>query len=198
MTLQISGYHGISFLERCFEADKEEPSVVEESAKKPLDQENVEDRDSKRLKTDDGTAVATSKTCLAPPLNLKVQKIFDTLASKDTDSEKQPEIIGEGEIFLTDGWHERWCRCDKEEKETYEPPKDPDSGKSLVDLGIRALLNLPRDRAIDGIMAYNNMRDELISYLRPFAEEGRVVREEDIKEFCEAKAQAVKEYATKR
>jgi len=29
---------------------------------------------------------------------------------------------------------------------------------SLEDLGMRALLNLPRDRAIDGIRAYNTMR----------------------------------------
>ncbi|KIJ49242.1 hypothetical protein M422DRAFT_28192 [Sphaerobolus stellatus SS14] len=192
------------------EGNDEKPSVDEDSSKRPLDEENAEDRESKRLKTDDGTPVATSATCLAPPLNLKAQKILNKLASKDSDSEeKKPEIIGHGDIFLIEGWRERWCRCNKcitplqeckfllEEEETYEPPEDPDSGKSLVDLGMRALLNLPRDRAIDGIMAYNNMRDELISYLRPFAEEGRVVREEDVKEFFEAKAQAAKEQTTK-
>jgi len=78
------------------------------------------------------------------------------------------------------------------EEEIYEPPEDPDSSKSLVDLGMRALLNLPRDRAIDGIEAYNKMRDELISYFRPFAQEGRVVQEEDVREFFEAKAQEAK------
>ena len=57
----------------------------------------------------------------------------------------------------------------------YEPPEDPDSGKSflshwikkliilleglsLEELGMRALNRLPRERAIDGIMAFNAMR----------------------------------------
>jgi hypothetical protein len=62
------------------------------------------------------------------------------------------------------------------EEETYEPPKDPDCGEYLVtfhlnrnisfiflglsleELGMRALERLPRDRAIDGIHAFNAMR----------------------------------------
>ena len=63
-----------------------------------------------------------------------------------------------------------------EEEETYEPPDDPDSGTctiewiscllinkflvglSLEELGIRALEHVPRDRAIDGIHAFNELR----------------------------------------
>lgn len=45
-----------------------------------------------------------------------------------------------------------------EEEETYEPPDDPDSGVSLEELGMRALQALPRDRAIDGIRAFNEMK----------------------------------------
>ena len=72
-----------------------------------------------------------------------------------------------------------------EEEETYEPPEDPDSGaslgwlaqqaqvhahdidtglslsnagRSLEELGMRALANIPRDRAIDGIHAFNQLR----------------------------------------
>jgi E3 ubiquitin-protein ligase UBR7 len=63
-----------------------------------------------------------------------------------------------------------------EEEETYEPPDDPDSGActpewilcllilpspiglSLEELGIRALERLPRDKAIDGIHAFNELR----------------------------------------
>ena len=37
-----------------------------------------------------------------------------------------------------------------------------------------------------------NFRDELLNYLRPFAQEGRVVREEDVREFFETKTQAAK------
>lgn len=45
-----------------------------------------------------------------------------------------------------------------EEEETYEPPPDPDSHLSLEELGMRALQHLPREQAIDGIRAFNDMR----------------------------------------
>ena len=44
------------------------------------------------------------------------------------------------------------------EEETYEPPEDPDSGLSLDQLGMQALNRLPRDKVIDGIRAFNDMR----------------------------------------
>jgi len=79
-----------------------------------------------------------------------------------------------------------------EEEETYEPPEDPDSGLSLEELGMRALQRLPRDRAIDGIRAFNDMRDELVQYLRPFAQEGKVVGETDVKAFFDARLEAAR------
>lgn len=69
-----------------------------------------------------------------------------------------------------------------EEEDTYEPPEDPDSGElhqlkllipivdniynrvflceglSLEELGMRALERIPRDKAIDGIHAFQEMR----------------------------------------
>jgi E3 ubiquitin-protein ligase UBR7 len=74
---------------------------------------------------------------------------------------------------------------------------------SLEELGMRALERLPRDRAIDGIRAFNDMRlvyssdildesfivhfhrDDLLAYLRPFAQEGRIVGEADVRQFFE-------------
>ena len=72
-------------------------------------------------------------------------------------------------------------------------------GRSLEELGLRALNNLPRDRAIDGIMHFNALkyviipgkvqsvltmrRDHLVGYLRPFAQEGKVVGETDVRSF---------------
>lgn len=44
----------------------------------------------------------------------------------------------------------------------------PITGMSLEQLGMRALLNLPRDRAIDGIHAYNTMRYLGSYYMKPF------------------------------
>lgn len=73
----------------------------------------------------------SSSVCLAPPLNPTAQRI---LSSSSVD-------LGTGDIFLSENFRERWCRCPQcskdleahpyllEEEETYEPPEDPDSGK---------------------------------------------------------------------
>ncbi|KAG1725877.1 uncharacterized protein EDB91DRAFT_1167056 [Suillus paluster] len=135
-----------------------------------------------------------SSPCLAPAPNPIAQTISQGL-QRPSDTKAS---LGAGDVFLTEGWRERWCRCSRcfpsladrpyllEEEETYEPPEDPDSALSLEELGMRALQRLPRDRAIDGIRAFNDMRDDLLAYLRPFAQEGRIVGEADVKEFFEA------------
>lgn len=134
-----------------------------------------------------------SSPCLAPAPNLIAQAIFQN--SQQLSDTKV--ALGEGDVFLTEGWRGRWCRCSRcfpslsdhpyllEEEETYEPPEDPDSALSLEELGMRALERLPRDRAIDGIRAFNDMRDDLLAYLRPFAQEGRIVGEADVRQFFE-------------
>jgi len=66
---------------------------------------------------------------------------------------------------------------------------------------MRALLRLPRDRAIEGIHAFNEMkyevigdsiirkltaflhRDDLVKFLRPFAQDGKIVNESDVRSF---------------
>ncbi|KAG8937753.1 hypothetical protein FRC00_001173, partial [Tulasnella sp. 408] len=58
--------------------------------------------------------------------------------------------------------------------------------KSLEELGLRALEALPRDKALDSIRAFNEMRDDLLAYLRPFAQAGKVVSEKDVTAFFEA------------
>ncbi|KAJ6504117.1 hypothetical protein C8R47DRAFT_1038371 [Mycena vitilis] len=142
----------------------------------------------KRARTD---SASIFKTCLAPPVEPRAQEAY-TSAQLDEDA-----ALCTGDVFLTENFREQWCRCDDclpsleahpyllEEEDTYEPPEDPDSGLSLEELGMRALERLPRDRAIDGIMAFNAMRDNLRAYLRPFAEEGKVVAEADVQDFFE-------------
>ena len=68
----------------------------------------------------------------------------------------------------------------------YEPPDDEESGSrsgSVADLGADALENLPRGQALDGIMAYQNIRLKLKEFLQPFSEEGRVVTEDEVRNF---------------
>ena len=68
----------------------------------------------------------------------------------------------------------------------------------------------PYDKAIDGILAFNKMRcgstffissffsegttrDNLVEYLRPFAQEGQVVKEADVRSFFETLAESAKQ-----
>lgn len=152
---------------------------------------------TKRARPDEGAP--SSVRCLAPPVNLDAQRVLDDLEKLDIKSEQDLKPGRSrralGDVFLSDGWRERWCRCETcdppllshpyllHEEETYEPPQDLDAGLSLEELGMRALGSLPRERALDSIRAYNSMRDDLMLYLRPFAESGREVREEDITAF---------------
>ncbi|KAI0826609.1 hypothetical protein BC628DRAFT_1419105 [Trametes gibbosa] len=150
----------------------------------------------------------TSSSCLAPPRDPRISSLLSSLSEKGAVQEDEPEagskapaLLSAGDIFLTEGWRNRWCRCRSclpslqanpfllEEEETYEPPEDPDSGLSLEELGMRALQRLPREKAIDGIMAFNAMRDDLMRHLRPFAENGEEVKEADIRAFFDARIQ---------
>ncbi|KAI0777688.1 hypothetical protein BD413DRAFT_186809 [Trametes elegans] len=167
-----------------------------------------------------------SPPCLAPPQDPRVARLLSYLDSATAhdgakESRERDEYLGAGDTFLTDGWRDRWCRCQKclpslqahpfllLEEETYEPPEDPDSGMwpgsvvylfvscrpsglSLEELGMRALQRLPREKAIDGIMAFNAMRDDLMKHLRPFAERGDEVTEADIRAFFDARIDETK------
>ncbi|KZT25885.1 hypothetical protein NEOLEDRAFT_1132888 [Neolentinus lepideus HHB14362 ss-1] len=170
-------------------------------SKRPRE-EGSADGSNKRLRGSP-SAASESKPCLAPTPNPTAQKIYKCTSANGTDEGKKPSPsepnFGTGDVFLTEGWRARWCKCPSclpslesrpyllEEEDTYEPPEDPDSGLSLEELGMRALSRLPRERALDGIRAFNAMRDGLMDYLRPFAMEGRVVQEADVRAFFEAK-----------
>lgn len=83
-------------------------------------------------------------------------------------------------------------------------------GLSLEELGMRALERIPRDRAIDGIHAFQEMRyglvtreyptpshqldgrNDLMNFLRPFAQEGKVVNEADVRGFFASLAEESK------
>ncbi|KAG6890036.1 hypothetical protein C0995_012493 [Termitomyces sp. Mi166 len=160
----------------------DEPTV---GCKRPHSPSNADCSDAKRLRGSFQTPVPSGIPCLAPDSNFVAQKIYQQLDAPVTAS------LGTGDLFLSEGFRDRWCHCPSclpaleampcllEEEETYEPPEDPDSGLSLEELGMRALERLPRDKAIDGIHAFNGMRDDLVKYLRPFAQEGKVVSETD-------------------
>ncbi|KAF3279569.1 hypothetical protein TWF970_004111 [Orbilia oligospora] len=106
-------------------------------------------------------------------------------------------------LFLRSDFRDHLCQCVScleklknhkcllEEEATHEPPLDSDAGEStghnsLLDAGEKALSSIDRIRAIEGVMAYNMLKDKVKEFLQPFAQEKRVVCQEDVKQYFEA------------
>ncbi|PPJ60375.1 hypothetical protein CBER1_10775 [Cercospora berteroae] len=111
-------------------------------------------------------------------------------------------------LFLKEDFRDHLCKCAEcfprltkhpqllDEEEAYEPPvsesdhnenasvggRSVNSG-SLLDRGEAALSSMDRVRAIEGVMAYNLVRDKVKAFLQPFAESGQAVGAEDIKAY---------------
>lgn len=107
-------------------------------------------------------------------------------------------------IFCTESFRDRFCRCAKcfpnlaahaqllEEEEIYEPPISEEGSEnggsthgsgSLYERGESALRNVDRVRAIEGVMAYNQLKDKLKPFFQQFAESGKAIGADDIKEY---------------
>ena len=113
-------------------------------------------------------------------------------------------------LFLPSDFRDRLCRCSNcfpklakhlqllDEEESYSPPISESSSaaangeesqsvgsRSLLDRGEAALSNIDRVRAIEGVMAYNHLRDKVKDFLKPFAASGQAVGAEDVKQYFE-------------
>jgi E3 ubiquitin-protein ligase UBR7 len=121
-------------------------------------------------------------------------------------------------LFLKPDFRDHLCRCPEhfpllkphpqllEEEDTYEPPisEDGDEGAqsvgtgSILDRGEAAFNNMDRVRAIQGAMAYAQLKDKVSAFLKPFAESGKAVGAEDVKAYFEklrGDAQGIEEAA---
>lgn len=121
-----------------------------------------------------------------------------------------PNPTGTFSIFLKEDFREHFCHCPKcyhnliphqqllEEEDTYEPPLSesdesevPGSGArsqgtgSLLERGEAALSGVDRVRAIEGVMVYNQLKDKVKAFLKPYAESGQPVGAEDVKAYFE-------------
>ena len=102
-------------------------------------------------------------------------------------------------LFLPNGWREQLCRCgdcikmyDEKRLEFlidpedtvhfYESQSSAESG-TQYEAGMKALSSMDRIKQVEAIQSYNEMKESLKSYLKKFADEGKVVGEEDIQEF---------------
>ncbi|KAL1921326.1 uncharacterized protein VTP21DRAFT_11042 [Calcarisporiella thermophila] len=119
---------------------------------------------------------------------------------------------GRVDLFLKEGWRSTLCQCDEckilykrqniefllGEEQTYEPELDKDRGVSLLEAGMNQLSRMDRIQAIEGAIAYNKLRDQLRTFLRPFVESGKTVTSEDIQGFFEGKMQKLEEKRLRR
>ncbi|KAI5954197.1 hypothetical protein KGF54_001972 [Candida jiufengensis] len=76
-----------------------------------------------------------------------------------------------------------------EEDPIYEPPEDSSEEEwsttvSYLDMcAVDAIHQLPRGQAIESIQAYDKIRSKLRDFFKPFAEQGKIVTEEEVKNF---------------
>ncbi|CAK7200870.1 hypothetical protein SEUCBS139899_003569 [Sporothrix eucalyptigena] len=121
-----------------------------------------------------------------------------------------PPPNGRFSLFFTEEFRNNLCRCADcfllltphpqllEQEETYEPPISEEGGSddeaggagsgshgsgSLYERGESALRNVDRVRAIEGVMAYNHLKDKLKPFFQQFAESGQAISAEDIKSY---------------
>jgi len=113
-----------------------------------------------------------------------------------------PAPTGQISLFFKSDFRDHLCRCSDcfpllkphsqllEEETIYEPSmsgsEDDAEGStvgsgSLYDRGESALKNVDRVRAIEGVMAYNHLKDKLKPFFQQFAESGKAISAEDIK-----------------
>lgn len=151
---------------------------------------------SKRAKTPDPATALSSSPDTTTDLTLKTC----TYESLPTPIQTTTPFS----LFLAPTFRAHLCHCPThlpllyphpvllEEEETYEPPLDTSSagdaasvhsGNSLLDRGERALGMVDRVKAIEGVMAYNDLKEKVKGFLKPFAERGEAVGVEDVKRY---------------
>jgi E3 ubiquitin-protein ligase UBR7 len=113
-----------------------------------------------------------------------------------------PAPLGQVSLFFKTDFRDHLCRCSDcfpdlakhphllEEEEAYEPPVSESGDEaggstvgsgSIYDRGESALKNVDRVRAIEGVMAYNHLKDKLKPFFQQFAESGQAISADDIK-----------------
>lgn len=105
-----------------------------------------------------------------------------------------------GSCFWTEGWRAALCTCEeckslynanniaflldpKDSVQAYEEAGKMNKQESQYEKGMKALASMGHVQKLTAIEEYNNMKERLMQYLQKFAENKKVVREEDIKEF---------------
>jgi E3 ubiquitin-protein ligase UBR7 len=164
------------------------------------DEESDSSGPSKRVK-DEVAVVPATESKDGPSTALGQEKPSDDKPVCKVKS-LPPAPLGQLSLFFKSDFQDHLCRCSDcfpelakhphllEEEDTYEPPVSESGGDaggstvgsgSIYDRGQSALKNVDRVRAIEGVMAYNHLKDKLKPFFQQFAESGQAISAEDIK-----------------
>ncbi|KAH8670782.1 putative zinc finger in N-recognin-domain-containing protein [Xylariales sp. PMI_506] len=165
---------------------------------------------TKRVKSeapeDEPDALTIVPTLPDAPIKIKEEETKDIIASPAVSCKLgslPPSPGGQFSLFVKEGFRQQLCHCPEcfpklkphpqllEEEESYEPPLSDsasDNGSthgsgSLYERGESALKNVDRVKAIEGVMAYNHLKDQLRPFFQQFADSGKAISAEDIKEY---------------
>lgn len=206
-----------------------EPAEQDTSSKRPKEEKQpsalLGESNTATLKAEDTTLTNDQEN--EPATTIGVPSTTLTTHRKHDDLPPAPQ--GTFSILAKEDFRDKFCRCPQcfpnlvphpqlqEEEDEYEPSIS-DSERSLVggggagsrtrsvgtasllDRGEAALNTMDRVKAIEGVMAYNHLKDKLKEFLKPYAESGQAVSAEDIKEYFEklrGDHEAVKEAGSK-
>jgi E3 ubiquitin-protein ligase UBR7 len=190
------------------EAKLEESDVVSRK-RKAEDDEAGNQIESKRTKSEPEDSTGLAKADAHQDATSAPSATSATSATSDC---KLPNLsappTGRFSLFFKEDFRDKFCRCSAcyphlnanpqllEEEEVYEPPLsangDGDGSQhggstagsgSLLERGESALRNVDRVRAIEGVMAYNHLKEQLKPFFQKFAESGQAVGAEDIKAY---------------
>lgn len=168
---------------------------------------------AKTEEVEDGQSAEPALAVRAAPAAVKTEQEDDKKepapSSEPTTTCKHdslpPAPTGQFSLFMTEGFRGTFCRCPKcfpllephpqllDEEEVYEPPLSEGEGSndgasthgsgSLYERGESALRNVDRVRAIEGVMAYKQLKDKLTPFFEEFAKSGKAIGADDIKEY---------------
>ncbi|KAL2205498.1 hypothetical protein CC79DRAFT_1049821 [Sarocladium strictum] len=186
---------------------------AEAASKKRKADDDDEQSEAKRVKGETDLAAvdkpsttddnATENTTTTPPAQTTKAT---TPATCKLPNLTNPPPSGRFSLFFKEDFRSQFCHCKScylnlnahpqllEEEEVYEPPisdgANSDAGdgsthgsNSLYERGESALRNVDRVRAIEGVMAYQHLKERLKPFFQQFAESGQAVGAEDIKAY---------------
>ncbi|KAI0389174.1 hypothetical protein F5Y17DRAFT_142286 [Xylariaceae sp. FL0594] len=185
------------------EASEADESLSNKKRKLEADSDEVEDEPTKRVKTEPGIEGDGDAPQVKDEVKEDEPEAPQKAECKLTSLPPTPE--GVLSIFAKEDFRDHLCHCAScfpnlrphpqllEQEEEYEPPLSDSASEngstlgsgSLYERGESALRNVDRVRAIEGVMAYNSLKEKLKPFFQQFAESGKAIGAEDIKQYFE-------------